>query len=147
MNHHYSTGVSSLRLRAMQLNHLDLQVTDVPSTLAFFQKYFGFCACSSPSPAIAILTNDSGFVLVLQRARQDARYPDGYHLGFLLEDDASVRALQVRARADGVPVSDVIENGRGTLVYFTRPEGYLVEVSRPKRRFTPAPAAANGGQT
>lgn len=125
----------------MHLNHLHLHVVDVIATARFFETYFGLCSGSSPSPAIAILTDAHGFVLVLQRARtlDDARYPEGHHLGFLLEDEASVRQLQARAREDGASVSDVIENGRGTLVYFTRPEGYLVEVSRPKRQFRPAP--------
>jgi catechol 2,3-dioxygenase-like lactoylglutathione lyase family enzyme len=58
----------------------------------------------------------------------------------LLDDPDEVRALQARARADGAVVSDVIVNGRGTIVYFTAPEGYRVEVSCQRVRFTKEPS-------
>jgi catechol 2,3-dioxygenase-like lactoylglutathione lyase family enzyme len=88
-----------------------------------------------------ILTDEAGFVLVLQRASEPHRYPEGFHLGFLLDDVASVRVLHERAKNDGVPVSDIIVNGRGTIVYLTAPEGYYVEVSCQRHRFAPAGAA------
>ncbi len=126
----------------MKLNHLDLQVQDVAATSAFFERYFGLQTRSNPgSPALVILTDSAGFVLVLQRSRQPQRYPEGFHLGFLLDDTESVRALHARAVADGTPVSDVIVNGRGTIIYLTAPEGYYVEVSCQTHRFAPASAA------
>ncbi|RYZ08412.1 MAG: VOC family protein [Myxococcales bacterium] len=76
-------------------------------------------------------------MLVLQRAQTSERYPEGFHLGFLLDDAAAVHALQARARADGAPVSDVIVNGRGTMIYLSAPEGYYVEVSCQNHRFSP----------
>jgi len=121
----------------MKLNHLDLQVHDVPRAIAFFEGYFGLRVQSNPtSPALAILTDGQGFVLVLQRAeRLEDSYPEGFHLGFLVDSPEEVRALHARAAADGVPVSDVIVNGLGTMIYFTAPEGYRVEVSYQKKRF------------
>jgi catechol-2,3-dioxygenase len=125
----------------MKLNHLDLQVQDVSRTAAFFERYFGLCVRSNPgSPALVILTDEAGFVLVLQRAPSDQRYPEGFHLGFLLDQVADVHALHARAQADGTPVSDVIVNGRGTMIYLTAPEGYYVEVSCQKHRFAAAPS-------
>jgi len=125
----------------MKINHLDLQVHDVARTSRFFQHYFGLQVQSNPSsPALVILTDPGGFVLVLQRSKGSERYPDGFHLGFLLDDVESVRALHARAVAEGTPVSDVIVNGRGTMVYLTAPEGYYVEVSCQRHRFGPAPA-------
>lgn len=113
----------------MKLNHLDLLVRDVPASVAYFERYFGlFPRTRRDSPALAILSDGQGFVLVLQQAPHPA-YPDGFHLGFLVEDAHCVRALQERARADGVAVSDVIVNGRGTMIYFEAPDGYRVEVS------------------
>jgi catechol-2,3-dioxygenase len=123
----------------MKLNHLDLQVHDVTRTAAFFERYFGLCLRSNPdSAALVILTDESGFVLVLQRAQPHERYPAGFHLGFLLDDVASVHALHARALADGTPVSDVVSNGRGTMIYLSAPEGYHVEVSCQKHRFEAA---------
>jgi catechol 2,3-dioxygenase-like lactoylglutathione lyase family enzyme len=129
----------------MQLNHLDLPVHDVAHSSRFFQRYFGLQAQSNPSsPALVIMTDPSGFVLVLQRSEKAGRYPDGFHVGFLLDDVESVHAIHARATADGVPVSEVIVNGRGTMIYLTAPEGYYVEVSCQRKRFGArgAPAAA-----
>lgn len=121
----------------MRLNHLDLQVHDIVATAAFFQSYFGLRLQTKPnSPAIAILTDGHGFVLVLQRCKQPGdHYPEDFHCGFLLETPEEVRALHARAVADGAKVSDVIVNGRGTMIYFAAPEGYRVEVSCQKARF------------
>jgi len=127
----------------MKLNHLDLHVQDVNATAAFFERYFGLTIRSNPqSSALVILTDESGFVLVLQRAKASERYPEGFHLGFLLDDVPSVLAVHARAVADGVAVSDVIVNGRGTMVYLTLPDGYHVEVSCQKHRYAPAGTAA-----
>jgi catechol 2,3-dioxygenase-like lactoylglutathione lyase family enzyme len=121
----------------MRLNHLDLQVRDVPASIAYFERWFGLeLRTNRDSAAIAVLTDGHGFVLVLQRAGEgEERYPEGFHIGFLLDDVESVRALQARARKGGAEVSDVIVNGRGTLVYFTAPEGYRVEVSCQRANF------------
>jgi catechol 2,3-dioxygenase-like lactoylglutathione lyase family enzyme len=115
----------------MRLNHLDLLVRDVPGSVAYFERYFGLTARTNPdSKALAILTDGHGFVLVLQRLQDErASYPEGFHLGFLLQDVESVHTLHARACADGADVSDVIVNGRGTMIYFTASEGYRVEVS------------------
>lgn len=120
----------------MKLNHLDLQVADVQRAVAFFERYFDFELLSNrASPAIAILSDRDGFTLVLQRKRDEAAdYPEGFHIGFLLDDEAQVHAFHARAREDGLEISDVIENGRGTLTY-CRPAGIcLVEVSCQRRR-------------
>jgi catechol 2,3-dioxygenase-like lactoylglutathione lyase family enzyme len=119
----------------MKLNHLDLLVRDVPATVAYFERYFGLTALTKPtSPELAILGDGHGFVLVLQH-HEEPRYPGHFHLGFLVDDAETVRALQARARADGADVSDVIVNGRGTLLYFQAPDGYRVEVSCQNRRW------------
>jgi catechol 2,3-dioxygenase-like lactoylglutathione lyase family enzyme len=121
----------------MKLNHLDLQVRDVLASVRYFEQWFGLACRTNPgSKAIAVLSDGEGFVLVLQRAAEgEDRYPDGFHLGFLLDDVESVHALQARARQGGAEVSDVIVNGRGTMIYFTAPEGYRVEVSCQRTSF------------
>jgi catechol 2,3-dioxygenase-like lactoylglutathione lyase family enzyme len=109
----------------------------VAANVAFLERYFELQRhAQKVSPALTILTDGQGFVLVLQR-RDDAAqaYPDGFHIGFLLDSPESVRALWQRARADGADVSDVIENGRGTMIYFTAPDGYRVEASHQRTRF------------
>jgi hypothetical protein len=56
----------------------------------------------------------------------------------MLDSVEAVRALHARASADGTPVSEVIVNGRGTMIYLSAPEGYHVEVACQKRHFAAA---------
>jgi catechol 2,3-dioxygenase-like lactoylglutathione lyase family enzyme len=120
----------------VKLNHLDLQVADVPRAVTFFEDAFGFQLQSNRrSSTIAILSDSEGFVLVLQRKKSASdRYPDGFHFGFLVDDLESVNRFHSRAVDLGLKTSGVIDNGRGTHVYCTGPDGLLAEVSyRPPR--------------
>jgi catechol 2,3-dioxygenase-like lactoylglutathione lyase family enzyme len=125
----------------MILNHLHLHVSDVPSTVSFFETFFGLTAeTSRTSPAFAILSDGAGFVLVLQRwtAGSDASrvsdgYPDGFHLGFLVDDIAIVESTHAALVRAGVEVSDIDTNNRGTMIYCRHPDGFLVEVSCRKK--------------
>lgn len=114
----------------MKLNHLDLQVADVQRAVSLFEQFFDFELQSSrTSPAIAILSDRHGFMLVLQRKKDGAeQYPNGFHFGFLVEDEQTVVDTQARWRAAGLDCSDVDHNGRGVVAY-CRAEGLLIEVS------------------
>ena len=119
----------------MKLNHLDLQVADVPRAVSFFEDAFGFQLQSNRrSSAIAILTDSDGFVLVLQRKKSETdRYPAGFHFGFLVDDLDSVHRFHAKANVLGLEITEIIENGRGTHVYCNGPDGLLAEVSyRPR---------------
>ncbi len=126
----------------MKLNHLDLQVADVQATARFFEAFFGFEMQSSrTSPAIAILRGCDGFVLVVQRHKGEAEtYPEGFHVGFLVESEDAVVAFHERARREGLAISDVDRNQRGVLTYCRAPGGVLVEVSWHRPRPSPLPA-------
>jgi catechol 2,3-dioxygenase-like lactoylglutathione lyase family enzyme len=120
----------------MKINHLDLQVSDVPRTAALFEEVLGLRFESNrTSPAIAILTDGEGFTLVLQRMEHEGEsYPDGFHFGFLVDDVARVREFHAKARARELAVSEIVENGRGVQVYWRAPDGIVIEVSCPKPR-------------
>lgn len=118
----------------VRINHLDLQVLDVPASVVMFEQVFGLQLQSNRrSPALAILGDGHGFVLVLQR-RDAVAYPDDFHLGFLVDDVAAVHAAHARARAAGLPAADVVTDNRSTRTYCRAPEGYLIEVSCPRPR-------------
>ncbi len=113
----------------MTLNHIDLQVADVQQNALFFERHFGFALKTSrTSPAIAILEGDGGFVLVLQRRKTDAPYPEGFHIGFLVERDELVHEFHARASAEGLQLSPVERNSRGLMTY-CRTSDFVVEVS------------------
>lgn len=115
----------------MKLNHLDLQVPDVQATADFFVRFLGFTRQSSPtSPALVILTDGDGFSLVLQRRKEtDPPYPEGFHVGCLVDRPELVYDFHTTLEQAGLPGGAVQVNGRGTLLYTHAPGGILVEVS------------------
>src|SRR5262245_10323554 len=115
----------------MKLNHLDLQVPDVVATAAFFARHFGFTIVSNPtSPAIIILRGEDGFSLVIQRLHgATLGYPDGFHIGFLVDDVAEVHAQHARLGEAGAAPGPVDRNNRGTMFYLHAPGDVLVEIS------------------
>ncbi|UQA55265.1 VOC family protein [Polyangium aurulentum] len=120
----------------MKLNHLDLQVPDVRAAAQFFERHFDLEISSNPnSPAIVILSDRHGFTLVLQRMKDaQATYPEGFHIGFLIDDEAEVRRHHARLLAEGIgPISDLIQNNRGLMFYCTGPGSVTIEVSCRRR--------------
>jgi hypothetical protein len=111
----------------VKLNHLDLQVSDVPALTQFLVDHFDLHALTRPgSPKLAVLTDGAGFTLVLQHAAPGAPGALG-HIGFLLDSPADVHAHHARLVAAGVEVSPVDSNARGTRCYLRGP-GVLIEV-------------------
>lgn len=120
---------------SLRLNHLDLQVSDVQAHVVFFERFGLVLQTSRTSPAIAILGDDAGFVLVLQRQKDPTqRYPDGFHVGFLVDDVATVHTLHALLTEGGLHPTPVETNGRGTMTYCRAPDGWAVEVSCRVRR-------------
>ena len=118
----------------MKFNHLDLQTTDVQALAGFFVEHFDLVRRSNDrSPAIAILGDDTGFTLVIQRRTDEAAYPAGFHVGFILDRASDVRAHHARLVAAGVAVGSIDVNARGTRFYLTAPGEILVETSSPDR--------------
>ena len=116
----------------MKLNHLDLQVSDVQTTAHFFERFFAFkMLTSSTLKSIAVLEGEGGFSLVLQKLKNpQAIYPEGFHIGFVLENVERVHALFHELKDQDIEVGDaVIVNNRGTMFYFKIPGGILTEVS------------------
>ncbi len=113
----------------MKLNHLDLQVADVIQHVDFFERFLGFEMRSNrSSPAVAIMDDGHGFTLVLQR-REDVVYPEDFHIGFIVDDVAVVETFHAKARSEGLDISDIQKNNRGTMTYCRAPGGFLVEVN------------------
>ena len=71
----------------MQLNHINLGVTDVPATVAMFKTYFGLrpVADFPANDKMAFLQDDTDALLSLFRVK-DATYPKIFHAGFFRTD-------------------------------------------------------------
>lgn len=115
----------------MQLNHLDLHVPNVIESREFFINFLDFKLMSAPSSsAIAILEDESEFVLVLQKQKHpDDHYPEGFHIGFYVQEQTEVDERHQRLASSGFKVSKIEQNNRGYFFYVQAPGGFLVEIN------------------
>ena len=114
----------------MNLNYLGLGVTEVPQTVAMFEKYFGLRRVShSPvNDKMGFLNDDSGALITIFRVR-DVNYPKIFHIGFMQDTVEQVHAIHEQLTLDGfAPEAMREEHGRRTF-YFKAPGGFTVEVN------------------
>jgi lactoylglutathione lyase len=115
----------------MTLNHLNLTVADVPANRAFFESYFGFrCIAERGRDALAVLVDESGFVLTLNNFAKAAEvtYPAAFHVGFMQPNREQVDAIHARLEAGGLAPEPPREFHGAWTFYLKAPGGYLVEV-------------------
>lgn len=79
----------------MRLNHLNLCVDDLSEARHFFKTYFDFQFLEQKGKALVVMSDENGFILVLSdpkafKGKQDIRYPEAFHIGFLVETSSEV---------------------------------------------------------
>lgn len=113
----------------MKLNHLHLMVTEVPSTSAFLETYFGL-QNRGGNAGLVVLSDDEGFVLTLMKVGKEgsAGYPTNFHVGFFLESAAKVDAVYNRLKEDGYAVAPPEQFQHSYSFYIEAPGGFTVEV-------------------
>ena len=115
----------------MNLNHLNLTVTDVPETYRFLETYFGMRGVSANNN-IAFLTDESGMVLTLTSMKlggvEEVKYPPNFHIGFGQPDADAVNAINKRLKDDGYAVPEPSRQHGSWTFYFTAPGGFTIEV-------------------
>jgi lactoylglutathione lyase len=112
----------------MKLNHLHLMVTDVRSASAFLERCFGL-QNSDGNDGLTVLLDDDGLVLTLMKIGRTGsnKYPDNFHIGFFVENEARVDSINHRLKEDGYDVSPP-ERHHAYSFYVSAPGGFTVEV-------------------
>jgi catechol 2,3-dioxygenase-like lactoylglutathione lyase family enzyme len=115
----------------MNLNHINLAVTDVPEAYRFLDRYFGMRGISCNNH-IGFLTDENGMILTLTSARlggeTEVRYPANFHIGFGQESEERVKAINHQLKEDGYDVPPPSRQHGSWTVYFRAPGGFTVEV-------------------
>ena len=115
----------------MNLNHLNLTVTDVPAAANFLETYFGLRRVegSRTNKSFVLLFDDNGMVLTLMKAAhgQEVRYPSTFHIGFAQESEERVNEINRRLKDDGFEV-DPPQRSHAWTFYVHAPGGFMVEV-------------------
>src|SRR5690606_24190062 len=106
-------------------NHINLSVTDVPTTVRFLETYFGMRS-HAEDDKFAVLLDDGGLVLTLIKAGR-VNYPPTFHIGFGQESEEQVNEINQRLREDGYDVQPPQRLHAWTF-YVQAPGGFTVEV-------------------
>ncbi|HEV3162514.1 MAG TPA: VOC family protein [Isosphaeraceae bacterium] len=83
----------------MRVNHVNLTVPDVAKSREFFETYFGLrCVVAKGRDALAVLIDESGFVLTLNNFDKAAEvaYPGAFHIGFMQDSQERVDEIHQR---------------------------------------------------
>jgi lactoylglutathione lyase len=112
----------------MKLNHVNLTVTDVRAAAAFLETYFGVQQMGG-NAGMAFLSDDDGFVLTLMKAGKAAAvaYPGTFHIGFFIDSEETVDAINRRLNEDGFDVA-APERHHAYGFYVAAPGGFTVEL-------------------
>ncbi len=115
-------------MRAMKVNHLHLIVPDVAASSAFFERYFELRKHGG-NAGLTVLRDDDDFVLTLMKAGSNTTrtYPEHFHIGFFIGDEARVDEIHRRMVGDGIEASKP-ERAHAYSFYAGAPGGFLVEV-------------------
>jgi catechol-2,3-dioxygenase len=115
----------------MNLNHLNLTVTDVLETQRFLEKYFGMRNMGGNNN-IAFLSDANGMILTLTSMKvgreKEVKYPATFHIGFAQESEERVNQINKRLKDDGFNVPPPSRQHGSWTFYFLAPGGFTIEV-------------------
>ena len=116
----------------MQMNHLNIPVTDVAAASAFLTTHFGMTAVVPPSPKFAMLGDEGGMVLVLSNFNKStpSPLPAAFHVGFMMDSREAVDAMHQRLTAAGYVCDPPRLMHFSWTFYIAAPGGYTLEVQK-----------------
>jgi lactoylglutathione lyase len=114
----------------MKLNHIGFGVTDVTGTVEMLEHYFGMLrAPETPfSTKMAFMLDDDGSLISFFK-KEDAVYPEIFHIGFMQDNTEKVYALHEKLKAGGMNPGDIREEF-GRMTFYTKaPGNFVIEVN------------------
>lgn len=114
----------------MQLNHLNLQVSDAAQCADFLANHFGVQTVLEKPDRTLIAMRADNFDLVLQQTDEAATYPSGFHFGFIVASTAALHEQYRHLLAIGLPGIGSIERSRRGEQFFVKgPCGLTIELA------------------
>ena len=116
----------------MQMNHLNIPVTDVAAASSFLTTHFGMTEVVPPSRKFAMLGDGGGMVLVLSNFDNatQSQLPSAFHVGFMMDSRDEVDAVHQRLTAAGFVCDPPRLMHFSWTFYITAPGGYTLEVQK-----------------
>jgi catechol 2,3-dioxygenase-like lactoylglutathione lyase family enzyme len=112
----------------MDLNHIQLNTTDVSAAAKFYERYFGFSKQTKHGDGL-FLWNQQEFMMAINPLPENPVFPDWFHIGFRFDSVAEVKSMYSRMKEEKSPIK-VELNEHDDFVFFRciDPTGYIVEV-------------------
>ena len=114
----------------MDLNHLNLRVRDAGACRDFYVRHFGFRSAFDADGG-HFVRNEAGFLLALIPSDPHQDLPQGFHVGFGLDDADAVAALHddlTRAGVAPTAIQDLRPGEEYVTFRCADPDGTVIEV-------------------
>lgn len=113
----------------LPLAHLNLTVTDLDRSIAFYRRWFGFDRPTTTYPdGTVFLRNEDRFDLALHAGPVPAAPLRSMHFGFRSHDAEQVRRLRAELTAAGVALTEQHDEPDYVGFKCLDPDGYEIEV-------------------
>ncbi len=114
----------------MKLNHINLVATDVAAAIKLFETYFHFkCIEIKGDNIVAILKAEDDFTLVIMTGKNEAvRYPEAFHIGFMLNNTNTVIETYNKLKDGGIPVGKEPSKIRDSFGFYFNFDNLMIEV-------------------
>jgi predicted enzyme related to lactoylglutathione lyase len=114
----------------MNLNHINLVVSNVAEAIVFFETYFNFkCTDIKGDNVVAILKGADDFTLVIMTSKEGkAIYPDAFHVGFMLDNTNAVTETYEKLKSGGIAVGQEPRKIRDSFGFYFNFDNIMIEV-------------------
>jgi len=114
----------------MNLNHINLVVSNVPEAVALFETYFNFnCIEIKGDNVVAILKGMNGFTLVIMKDKYGAAtYPDAFHIGFMMDSELEVTEKYQHLKSGSIAVGQEPRKIRDSFGFYFSYDHIMIEV-------------------
>jgi len=114
----------------MTLNHVHLGTKNLPVFQKFYSQYFGFQK-KFESGETVFLVDSKGFLIAVDQVEALPVFPDWYHLGFCLPNEAEVFRIYEAMKRNGENIVRDMKTSKDEFASFfvKDPDGNKIEVS------------------
>ena len=111
-------------IKPVKIDHISIQVTDLPRSIAFYEKIFGFTIVSEDKPNEIVRLGSAGKVLVSLHHKSPTGLVDHYAIGV---ENFNKEAVTRELKGRGATPEDNLDAG----FHIIDPEGISVQIVGP----------------
>jgi len=116
----------------MNLNHINLTVSDPVEAQAFLERFFGMTSSRKGNKNMAVVSDGLGMTLSLMSPKMGKEstisYPATFHIGFMQDTEEEVDRLSNQLREAGHDAPEPSKQHGSWTFYYDTPWGITIEV-------------------